>query len=55
MNKVDAKARCVTAVNVADVVTELILLLVAEDWERRYGRDELIVAKGFEPGDGAAS
>ena len=43
-----------TAMNVTDVITQLILLLVAQDGERCDGRDELIVAKCLKAGNRAA-
>src|SRR5258708_131675 len=54
VNKTDAKARRVPAVVVAHVVAELIFFLVAQNGKSGNGSDELIVAKGLEPGDGAA-
>ena len=39
----------------ADVVTELVFLLIAQNRERRDGRDELVVAERFETGNGLRS
>src|SRR5579863_4291641 len=51
MNEVDAELEGVVAGRVADVVTELILLLIAQVGEQGDGRGELIVAEGLESGN----
>jgi hypothetical protein len=51
VDEVDAKARGVFPVDVAHIVAELVLLLIAEDRKRRDGCNELIVPKGFQAGN----
>ena len=48
MNKVDAEFRGVARAGMADVVAELILLLITLDWEGGDAGDELIVAESLE-------
>src|SRR5271168_1177810 len=55
MNEVDAKARRVLTGRMTDCVSKLIFLLIAQDRERGNRRDELIVAKRLETGDGLRS
>src|SRR5580704_14037688 len=52
MNEVDAELRHMTAGNVTDVVAELIFLLITQVRKQCNRRGELIVAEGFEAGDG---
>ena len=54
VDEINSEARGVLAHAVRNVVVELIFLLVAKDGKRGDGGDELIVAKGFEAGNGAA-
>src|SRR6266436_6570885 len=54
VNEVDTKARSVPAGSVTHVVAELIFFLIAQDGKSGDGSDELIVAEGFEAGNGAA-
>ena len=53
VNEVHSKPRGVMTGCVRDVVAKLVFLLIAQDWERGNGGDELIVTEGFETGDGA--
>jgi hypothetical protein len=55
VNEVNAEARRVFAGRMTDRISELILLLIPQDRKRRDGRDELIVAKRFETGNGLGS
>src|ERR1039458_8428138 len=51
MNKVDSELERVTARDVAQVVAELVFLLIAQVWEKSDWRGELVVAERFETGD----
>src|SRR5579863_1831445 len=51
VNEVDAELERVVAGRVADVVTELILLLIAQVGKQSDGRGELVVAEGLEAGN----
>ncbi len=53
VDEIDAEARGVLADGVSNVVAELVFLLVAQNWERGDGGDELIVTESFEAGNGA--
>ena len=52
MNEVNSEFKSVTARNVAQVVAELVFLLIAQVGEKSDGRGELVVAERFEAGDG---
>src|SRR5258706_4620590 len=52
VNEIDAELESVIAGGVADVVAELILLLIAQGWKESNRCGELIVAEGLEAGDG---
>src|SRR5208283_4470768 len=52
MNKVDAKLKGVATHDMAEVVADLVFVLVAEVGEKRDGSGKLVVAKGFKAGDG---
>jgi hypothetical protein len=54
MDEIDAKAGRVAAGGVRHIITKLIFFLVAQNRKSGDGSDELIVAEGFEAGDGAA-
>src|ERR1035441_1821847 len=51
MNKVDSELERVTARYVAQVVAELVFLLIAQVGEKSDWRGELVVAERFETGD----
>src|SRR5208337_2861871 len=55
MNEIHAKLGGMLAGRAADVVTNLIFLLVANNGKRRDGRNKLVVAVGFEAGNGLRS
>src|ERR1019366_6443119 len=52
MDEVNAEFGSVPADRAAHIVAELVFLLVANDGERGNRGDELVVAVGFEAGDG---
>ena len=52
MNEVDSELERVVTYNVAQVVTELVFLLIAQVGEKSNRSGELVVTEGFEPGDG---
>jgi hypothetical protein len=52
VNKVDSKLESVAARNVAQVVAQLVLLLIAQVGKKSDGSGELVVAESFEAGDG---
>ena len=53
VNKVDAKARCMPAVDVTDVIAELIFFLIAQNGKSGNRSEKLIVAESLYGGDGA--
>src|SRR5271169_1553093 len=52
MNKVDSELKRVAARNVAQVMADLVFVLIAQVGEKSDGSGELVVAKSFEAGDG---
>ena len=52
MNKVDSEPERVGTHNVAQVVAELVFLLIAQVGKKSNRSSELVVAKGFKTGDG---
>src|SRR5277367_6570010 len=52
MNKVDSEPERMAAHNVAEVVTYLVFILIAQVGEKRDGSGELVVAEGFKSRDG---
>src|ERR1700720_1655271 len=55
VNKVDSKFHRVISCNMADVVAELIFILIAQGRKQSDGSGKLIVAEGFKAGDGQGS
>ena len=54
VNEVDSELESVASCNMAQIVTQLVFLLIAQVGEKSDGRGELVVAEGFESGDGQA-
>src|SRR5208282_673096 len=52
MNKVDSELKRVAARNVAQVIADLVFVLIAQVGEKSDGSGELVVAERFEAGDG---
>ena len=52
VDEVDSEPERVTSCNMAQIVTQLVFLLVAQIGEKSDGGGELVVAEGLESGDG---
>jgi hypothetical protein len=51
VNKVDSELESVTSRNMAQVVTHLVFVLIAQVGEKSDGSGELVVAESFESGN----
>src|SRR5208283_3844415 len=52
VNEIDSELERMVMHDVAEIVAELILVLIAQVGEKRDGSSKLIVAEGLEAGDG---
>src|SRR5579863_4913034 len=52
MDEIEPKAERVVSGRMVDYIPRLIFFLIAKNGERSYGRDELVIAKRVESGDG---
>ena len=52
MNEVDSELERMVTHNVAQVVAELVFVLIAQVGEKSNGSGKLVVAEGLEAGDG---